>query len=310
MAEEKKKHTLLKVVGGATAAAATAYSGFSYVIFRHAFDLNNSMIHKAKNLVHTDSEVEQWYEHSSKMDVFLNSYDGLKLHGSMIQNHEDSHLWMIFVHGTASYSKNMIPYMYEADHRGYNVLSIDQRGCGASEGKYTGLGWNEHYDLMMWINQLISFDKECLISLCGVNTGAATVINAVGDYLPKNVKCAVEDGSYSNMKEVINHKTKELSHVEAKPFFPAVDLLVQHFLHFSLNDVSLKRQLRECEIPMLFVHGSEDTTIPTSMVFDNYYACGCEKELYIVDGKGYNETYTDKYYFETLFEFIDKHMHA
>ena len=46
MAEEKKKHTALKIIGGVTATAASAYAGFSYVIFRHAFDLKRSMIHK------------------------------------------------------------------------------------------------------------------------------------------------------------------------------------------------------------------------------------------------------------------------
>ncbi len=310
MAEKKNKHTLLKVIGGVSATAATAYGGFSYLIFRHAFDLKNSMIHKTKNLVHTDTEVEAWFQHSVKSDLFLDSYDGLKLHALSITNHEDSNLWMILVHGTASYSKNMIPYMYEADQRGYNILTIDQRGCGASEGKYTGLGWNEHYDLMMWINRIISNNKDCKIVLFGLNTGGTTVINAVGDYLPSQVKCAIEDGSYSNLKEIINHVTKNIAHIDANPFLPAVNLLVQQFLHFSMNDISLKRQLRECEVPMLFIHGSDDAMIPTSMVFDNYYACGSEKELYVVEGKGYNNTYTDKHYFDTLFEFIEKHMRA
>ena len=52
MAEEKKKHTALKIIGGVTATAASAYAGFSYVIFRHAFDLKRSMIHKSTNLIH------------------------------------------------------------------------------------------------------------------------------------------------------------------------------------------------------------------------------------------------------------------
>ena len=60
---------------------------------------------------------------------------------------------------------------------------------------------------------------------------------------------------------------------------------------------------------MLFIHGSTDTTVPTSMVFDNYYACASEKELYVVEGKGYNETYTSPEYFNRLFSYIDKHIH-
>ena len=309
MAEEKKKHTALKIIGGVTATAASAYAGFSYVIFRHEFDLKRSMIHKSTNLIHSDTEKEEWFMHSEKKDCFMNSYDGLKLHALALENHPESNTWIILVHGTASYFKNMIDYMYEADHRGFNILAIDQRGCGTSEGKYTSLGWNEHYDLMNWINYLISTHKDAKIALFGLNTGGATVINAVGDYLPNQVKCAVEDGAYSSIKDIINYTTRHLAHVEAKPFLPAVDVLVKQILHFSLHDISQKQQLREAEVPMLFIHGSTDTTVPTSMVFDNYYACASEKELYVVEGKGYNETYTSPEYFNRLFSYIEKHIH-
>ena len=131
----------------------------------------------------------------------------------------------------------------------------------------------------------------------------------MGDYLPNQVKCALEDGAYSSIKDIINYTTRHLAHVEAKPFLPAVDVLVKQILHFSLHDVSQKQQLREAEVPMLFIHGSTDTTVPTSMVFDNYYACASEKELYVVEGKGYNETYTSPEYFNRLFSYIDKHIH-
>lgn len=308
MPEEKNKHTLLKIAGGLALTGAAAYSGFSYVIFRNAFDLENSTIYKQKHLVHTDEEKKEWYAHSAKKDIYMNSYDGLKLHGCLIQNHEDSNTLCIFVHGAGCHYENMISYMYEADHRGFNVLAIDQRGHGSSEGKYTSLGWNEHYDLINWINYIIAQNRDVKIALCGVNIGAVTIMNALGDYIPNNVKCAVEDGGFSDVEEMINYTTRILTKVEAKPFMKGVDTLVRQILHFSLEDVSTKRQLKQCEVPVLFVHGSEDTTVPTSMVFDNYYACASEKELYIVEGKGYSETEEAKDYFSTIFAFIEKHM--
>lgn len=306
--DKKKKHTGLKVVGGLLGATAAAYSGFSYVIFRNAFDLKKSAIHKTKHLIHTDEETEAWFSHSQKEDVYLTSYDGLRLHAMMVNNHENSEKWLIVVHGTGSSYKNMLQIMHEADLRELNVLALDQRGCGESEGKYTGLGWNEHYDVISWINWLIRKNHTCKIALYGVNTGGAAVMNACGDYLASNVKCAVEDGSYSGIQEMINHASRTIVNVDAKPFMPAVNLLVQKFLHFSLNDVSFHRQLKQAEIPMLFAHGSDDKTVPASMVFDNYYACASEKELYIVEGKGYGNTSTAPDYWNVVFSFIDKNM--
>lgn len=307
MSEKKNNHTLLKVIGGVTVTAASAYAGYSYLVFRNAFDLEKSSIFNKKYLIHTDSNVEEWFSHSDTEDVFINSYDGLNLHALLVHNN-DSHDWIVMVHGAGCYSKNLLNQMYEADHRGYNILAIDQRGCGKSKGRYCGLGWNEHYDLISWINYLINRDHDSKIALYGLNIGANTIMNTVGDYIPSNVKCAVEDGGFSEIKDIITHRTRQISKVDPKLFFPAVDVLVNQFLHFSLNDVSTKRQLRNCEIPMLFMHGSDDEIIPTSMVFDNYYACGSEKELNIIEGKSFNNTYTDPTYYETLFEFIDKHV--
>lgn len=77
----------------------------------------------------------------------------------------------------------------EADHEDFNILAIDLRGSGMIEGRYTGLGWNEHYDIISWINYLVNMDASAQIVLMGINLGAAAVMNAVGDYIP--VQCEV-----------------------------------------------------------------------------------------------------------------------
>jgi len=83
---------------------------------------------------------------------------------------------------------------------------------------------------------------------------------------------------------------------------------VKQNLHFSMNDVSTLRQLKQSETPTLFMHGTEDDVIPASMVFDNYYACAAEKELYTADGKGFGETPEASDYFTAVFSFIDRYM--
>ena len=47
--EKKNNHTLLKVVGATAAAGAAAYAGFSYVVFKNAFDLQHSDFYTKKN---------------------------------------------------------------------------------------------------------------------------------------------------------------------------------------------------------------------------------------------------------------------
>lgn len=308
----ENKHTLLKVVGATALAGAAAYGGSGFFIFRNAFDLLHSNLYTPtrgiKKLPKTDDERQEWFAHSTRDDEFLDSYDGLKLHALKITNHPESHKWMILYHGLGETSLSMLEYMWEADYHGFNVLSIDSRACGMSEGQFTGLGWCEHYDLISWINYLVNLDTNAEIALFGIDLGAAAVMNAVGDFIPSNVKVAVEDSGWSGIRPILRYGLNKYLKIDGRGILPAVDFFVKQFLHFSMFDVSTKRQLKQSVTPMLFMHGSEDDVIPVSMLFDNYYACGAEKELYNAEGAGFHEASLQPDYFDAAFSFINKYI--
>jgi pimeloyl-ACP methyl ester carboxylesterase len=311
--ENKNNHTLLKVLGVTAAAGAAAYAGYGYYVFRNGFDLDNSVLfgkHTSPRLLTAGGERHEWFSHCVRDDEYLSSYDGLKLHALRITDNPDSHHWIIFQHGLGECSSTLLDYFYEADQRGYNILAPDARGCGFSEGRYTGLGWNEHYDLISWINFLLNYDPNAQIAVMGLDAGGNAVMNCVGDYVPSGVKCMIEDGGFSDMKEIILYTIRKHRKMNGKLFIPSVDFYVKQFLHFSMNDVSTKHQLENASVPMLFMHGTEDEVVPTSMMFDNYYAYAYEKELFTAEGAGFRETSKAEGYFETLFTFIDKYMHA
>ncbi len=308
MSEKENKHTLLKVVGAAAVAGTAAYAGFGYYVFRNVFDLENSTLYTEEKGLRTAAKPEgekgEWLVHSERSDEFIDSFDGLKLHAVRLMNHPDSNKWLILSHGLGGYSGTMMDYMYEADHRGFNVLAIDHRGCGMSEGRYTGLGWPEHYDLISWINHLVSLDETAEIALFGMGMGASAVMNAAGEYLPANVKCAVEDGGYAGIREMVMAGIRKWCKVEGKPFMPGIDFYVKQCLHFSLNDASTKHHLKQCAVPMLFVHGADDEIVSAGNAFDCYYACSNKKELYIVEGAGFGDKSGEEGYFERVFGFI------
>ena len=62
---------------------------------------------------------------------------------------------------------------------------------------------NKFIVLISWINYLVNLDPLAEIILFGMNVGAASVMNAVGDYLPRNVKCAIAEGGYKEIKDII-----------------------------------------------------------------------------------------------------------
>ena len=311
MSNKENKHTLLKVLGVTAVAGASAYAGAGYYVFRNAFDLQNSRFLQkcgaAMQLPLLQMERNEWFAHSNRFDDFIDSYDGLKLHALRIVNQEDSHKWIIIQHGIASYSGTLLEHMWEADHRGFNILAPDARGYGMSEGKYTGLGWCEHYDLISWINYLVNLDPLAEIVLFGMNVGAASVMNAVGDYLPRNVKCAIAEGGYKEIKDIIQTQVQDITKFNGKFVMPSVDFYVRQVLHFSLNDISTQRQLRNAVTPMLFLHGLQDRIVPISYAYDNYYSCASKKEMYVSEQGGFGNLTSDPQYFPRFFDFIKKY---
>ncbi len=305
---KKKKHTLLKVVGTTALVGGASYMGLGFYMFRNLFDLKNSKLFNKNSDEQFNEDLLEFYDHSNRDDDFIDSYDNLKLHAIRITNYPDSHKWMIIVPGFASYSKDMLRYIYEAHKKEFNVLVIDNRGTGMSEGTYTGLGWNEHYDLLGWINHLIKIDEKAEIALFGVNVGASTVLNALGEYIPDNVKCAIEDGAFSEAKSFVEHAIQRYLKIDGQLLLPAVNAYVKYFLNYSLNEISTNRQLKQSTTPTLFIHGMLDELIPGSMVFDNYYACNSEKELLTIEEAKGNQTSESDGYFEAIFKFIDKYI--
>ena len=75
---------------------------------------------------------------------------------------------------------------------------------------------------------------------------------------------------------------------------------------FSLNDANSLKQLQQSVTPIMFIHGEEDKNVPYEMVFDNYYACNSEKELFTVSNANHFETIDNKYYYERIFKFMER----
>ena len=84
-------------------------------------------------------------------DVYIKSYDDLLLHATFVQSPFFSRKVVIAVHGYNSFGmfdmSSVVPFFRGM---GYNVIIVDDRAHGKSEGKYIGFGWLDRLDVMNW----------------------------------------------------------------------------------------------------------------------------------------------------------------
>lgn len=239
-------------------------------------------------------------------DVFINSFDGLKLHGRYYHVKDGAPLDIQF-HG---YNGNAMrdfcggnKISRESDH---NSLLIDQRAHGMSRGKIISFGINERKDCLSWVRYAVErFGEDTEIVLSGVSMGAATVLMASDLGLPKNVKAIVADCGYSSPKAIINKVMRD-SGLPDKLMYPFVWLGAMVFGKFNLTESSAVSAVSESDVPILIIHGGADDFVPCYMAEEIYKACRSEKKLLIVPGAGHGMSYlVDKDLYEkTVKDFL------
>ena len=247
---------------------------------------------------------------SNYRNVFIRN-DGLSLHAIYIEN-PNSHKYVLNCHGYGSRAVNSGPFLHKFYLEGFNVLAPDSRGHGESEGTYTTMGYLERFDILKWIAYIIDNDAEAQIVLYGISMGAATVMYTVGEKLPENVKCAIEDCGYSSLMKQYRYECSHTFHIPSFPLLQFSNLASIVKLKFNFNKADTRLTLNRCKVPMLFIHGTADTFVPFDNLQINYDACRSEKEMLVVESATHarSSSFEPERYWNTVFQFIDKHINA
>lgn len=226
-------------------------------------------------------------------DVFITSFDGLRLHAKFYAASERKAPVQIMFHGyKSSAERDFCGGLREGIDGGFNVLLVDQRAHGESEGKYLTFGVNERFDCLSWASYAAErFGNDVKIYLYGISMGAATVLMASALPLPKSVSGIVADCGYTSPKAIICSVLRD-HHVPAAPVYAVAHLGARLFCGFDLDSASAPDALRRSHIPVLFIHGDDDRFVPCRMSRENFEASAAEhKKLLIVHNAGHGLSY-------------------
>lgn len=262
-------------------------------------------------------EATSWFE-TERRSVSHQASDGAVLLGWELEGadgaaYSDGHTWAVVCHGYIGDPASMAKYAYHFSQLGMSVLMPAARGHERNVD--TGLiqmGWGDAHDLLGWIDDIVARDPEAHIILFGVSMGGAEVMMASGlDGLSDNVSLIVEDCGYTS---VWDEFVLQLDNVFGLPSFPILNVADAACLlraGYTFEAASAVESLRSARVPMLFIHGSEDTFVPFSMLDECYDACASEqKEKLVVSGAGHGlAASTDPdLYWSTVDAFVEKYL--
>lgn len=236
----------------------------------------------------------------------IKTRDGLTLSAQYFAAEEPTQKTILAVHGYHSEGINeYCPFMHFYRKLGFNVLVIDQRAHGKSEGKYIGFGYYEKEDVLCWAQQIVEKQgQNSSILLHGISMGSATVLMAGGQpQLPKQVKGIVADCAYTSAWNQFVFQIKQMFHLPWFPLLPLASGWCRVCAGYGFRQADTLACVRSICVPVLFIHGAADSYVPTEMVHTLYAACPAPKQLwlcpgaphaqsYLVDAKTYEEKFT------------------
>ncbi|MFQ5865076.1 MAG: alpha/beta hydrolase [bacterium] len=217
-------------------------------------------------------------------DCYFRTADGCQLHGWFFP--KDSALaTFLWCHGNAGNITDRLDNLAKLSKLPINVFIFDYRGYGRSEGSpnETGIYLDAEaaYDYLI-SRKDVEPDK---IILFGRSLGGAVALD-----LATKRACAglILESTFTSAKDMAK---------SAFGFIPAHLIIKSKF--DSIEKIS------KIQVPILFLHGTSDRTVPFKLGRRLHEAANNPKEFYQIQGADHNDTYIvgGQPYFNQLLEF-------
>jgi len=186
--------------------------------------------------------------------------------------------------------------------RGIDMFCCDHEAHGKSKGSVIGYDYYESADCLRWIDFLQQeFGPDIQLFLQGFSMGGGTVLK-MSNRVPDCVKFIIDDCGFSSAAEILRPLTG--------PLFTPLNRMNHRIGGYSLGDTDVRPNLLQARVPILFVHGTLDKTVPFAMGEELYALCPTRKDKLFVEGAKHVECIwkAPEAYFEKVDEFIQKYM--
>ena len=258
--------------------------------------------------INANQEGREYIYSLNPEDLYINSFDNLKLHALFINNNTNKTI--ICVHGYKA-KDGLYDFGMSAkflNSLGYNLLFVDNRAHGLSQGKYIGFGVLDSIDVNSWIDYLVTNMKQETIILYGMSMGAATVLNTDSSPDSSPVKAIIADCGFASGYDEVAYQIKKMYHLPAFPLVPISNILLKLIAHYSLKEKEAYRSIKNYKNNLLIIHGGKDRFVPTSDAYKIFDNATCHKKILIVPGASHAKSYLKdtELYEQTIKEFLDE----
>lgn len=224
-------------------------------------------------------------------EVSIISFDGLTLYGKYYECSPGAPIELMMHGYRGRAERDLCGGIQRCFCIGHNALIVDQRACGKSEGRVITFGVKESRDCLSWVNYINTrFGKDVKIMLTGISMGASTVLMATSHPLPQNVVGVLADCGFTSARDIIKKVIKGMK-LPQNLLYPFVRLGAKIYGRFDTEETPAIAAVKNCKLPVLFIHGEADDFVPCEMSKQNFDTCTAPKKLLTVPEAGHGLSY-------------------
>ncbi len=305
MERRRNHHLFLWIVSGVVLLLLLVLGGASWYMLDFALQPTfNKGRHEAyiwKRVLHDYPSLRTWTDslraNHCLHDTIIVNERGDSLHGVYLNAPHRSNKVAVVVHGYTDCALYMLPWAKVYQEMDYNVFLPELYGNGRSAGDHQQMGWLDRKDVLRWLgvaNQCFGLQADSSrMVVHGISMGAATTMCVSGEPTPSFVKAFVEDCGYTSAWDEFGSELRDQFGLPSFPLLYTASALCRVRYGWSFGEASPLKMVARCHKPMLFIHGTKDTFVPTWMVNPLYEAKPQPKQKWLAPGSAHARSLHD-----------------
>ena len=232
-----------------------------------------------------DIAFSQNHTHHEEFDV--RASDGSILRGWKVRSAKPTGDWVLLFHGVADNRMGVLEHALVLLNAGYDVVMMDARAHGASDGAMATYGWLERNDTRAIVDSLEATEHPRHLFALGESMGAGIALQSAG--VEPRLEAVVAEASFASLREA----SYDYAGLRRYPwlgktlFAPGTWTMIYRagsLANLPPSDVSPEKAVAARAFPVLLICDAADVALPCRHTQRIYGAARGPKQMWIVPG--------------------------
>jgi alpha-beta hydrolase superfamily lysophospholipase len=195
--------------------------------------------------------------------------------------------WVLAFHGVADNRMGVLEHARILLLTGYNVVMMDARAHGASDGPMATYGWLERYDTRAIVDALETAEHPRHLFALGESMGAGIALQSAA--VEPRIEAVVAEASFASLREAsYDYAGLRRSPLLGKTLFaPGTWTMIYHaesLAHLPASEVAPEKAVAARAFPVLLICDGNDVALPCRHTQRIYDAARGPKHMWVVPG--------------------------